>query len=552
MKHIFLLFIFLFFCQHIWSQTLPVGGINEQQLRMRQLLGEVPLSSFSVRPIIAGIMNDADSIARVDGYTPKIVPLSFFNGKGLLKLLPITWDQQFNSHHTFGWNDGSMIPSKGYQTRLSAGVFAKIGILSVQLQPEFVYAANASFDGFALGKNDAEFQKYYDFYNYIDDPERFGNKAYSKAFWGQSSIRLNFGPASVGFSTENIWWGPGRENALLMSNNAPGFKHVTINTTQPVHTPIGAFEGQLIGGWLDQSGFSPLNQIKNTFGVNLFIPRNPEQRYLSGLNINYQPKWVPGLTLGFIRTFMAYKSDIKTFADYVPFFVKLQKKTVDQDTYPRDQRISMYVRWLFQQAHAEVYFEYGLNDNAFNFRDFIGSPDHARSYLFGMTKLVPLNGRTNEYIQVNAEITQMSQSVDRTVRPSGGFYHHGGVTQGYTQLGQVLGAGSGTGGNLQSFQVSWIKGYKKLGMGFERLEHDMDFYDLNIGNLNGLSRKWVDLALSANGQWDYKNFIVRAKVQGIQSLNYQWLLKDYTPGVYYVPHNDVFNFHGEVGVTYRF
>jgi hypothetical protein len=51
------------------------------------------------------------------------------------------------------------------------------------------------------------------------------NGPFNKAFWGQSSIRLTFGPASIGLSNENIWWGPGIRNSLIMSNNAPGFKH---------------------------------------------------------------------------------------------------------------------------------------------------------------------------------------------------------------------------------------------------------------------------------------------------------------------------------------
>lgn len=112
---------------------------------------------------------------------------------------------------------------------------------------------------------------------------------------------------------------------------------------------------------------------------------------------------------------------------------------------------------------------------------------------------------------------------------------------------------SGTGGNLQSIDISWIKGLKKLGLGFERLEHNRDFYDsASFGNTKGGSRSWVDFGLGAEGTWDYKNFLFNAKVQGIKSLNYQWRQKDFTDTQYYIPHNDVLNFHGELGVTFRF
>ncbi|RZL14829.1 MAG: hypothetical protein EOO89_15525 [Pedobacter sp.] len=543
--------ITLFYPVLSYGQTLPIGSPQETIYRNLQLRGQVPLSSFSVRPTLH-TGNEAESDSLLRSFTTDLKGITFLKGKGELRLLPVSWKQQVNTSHPFGWNDGAMIPSKGYQSQLSAGVYAKIGPVSIQLQPEFVYAANEDHGGFASGKSDADIESYYKFHTYIDVPERFGNGSYTKVFLGQSSLRVNFDPVSVGLSTENLWWGPGIQNALLLGNNAPGFRHLTLNTTRPVKTPIGSFEAQIVGGKLEQSGYSPLLQTTNSAGEELYIPPKNEWRYFTGLNINYQPKWIPGLTLGFIRTFMAYHSDLKKFSDYVPFFVKLQKETGDQDDYDRDQRISLYTRWLFQKAMAEVYFEYGLNDNAYNFRDFIGSPEHGRSYLFGFNKLVNIPGKKDQFIQINAEVTQLSQTVDRVVRPAGGFYQHFGINQGYTHKGQVLGAGIGTGSNHQALTINWLNGVKRLGFAIERLEHNLDLYNESIKDLNGFSRKWVDYALSLNGQWDHKKFIVNAKFQGIQSLNYQWLLKDYIPGNYYIPNNDVFNFRAELSVMYRF
>jgi hypothetical protein len=544
------------------AQSLPVGTIGlEEYYRRKQLLAELDSSiSFSVRPLFPAAsfkvnnIFDPDSTLNNDGYLKESGPVRFLKGIGEFQILPFSWQQQYNSDHPYGWNDGSMIPARGYQTMLSAGFFVKMGPLSIQLRPEFVYAQNKSFDGFANGRSDAELQGYYNFYNSIDNPERLSNGSYNKINWGQSSIRLTFGPASIGLSNENIWWGPGIQNALIFTNNAAGFKHLTLNTVRPIKTPIGSFEAQIIAGRLENSGISPLTQTTLSTGNDVFITFNPDTRYLSGLNVNYQPKWVPGLFLGFIRDFVSYESDVNSFKDYFPFFFPVQKKTTGTqgDPFDRDQRLAMYARWIFQKAHAEVYFEYALNDNSYNYRDFIGSPDHSRAYVFGITKLVPLNHKKGEYIQINAEIDQLSQSPDRLVRPAGGFYQHFQVRQGYTNLGQVLGAGTGSGGNLQSMNISWVKGIKKLGLGFERYEHNADFYENVIGDLNGQSRRWVDFALAAQGVWNYKNLILSAKLQAIKSLNYQWRMKDYTPDEYYIPHNDVFNFHGELGVTFRF
>lgn len=544
------------------AQTLPVGTSGlEDYYRRKQLLGEIDSTvSFSIRPLSpekafkVNNVFDPDNSLNSDGYFKSSGPIRFANGRGEFQVLPFSWQQQYNSHHPYGWNDGAMIPARGYQTMLSGGFYARFGPLSIQLRPEFVYAQNKSFDGFAPGKTDLELLRYYEFYNSIDAPESFGKGAYSKANWGQSSIRLTFGPVSFGLSNENLWWGPGQRNSLLMTNNAPGFKHLTLNTVKPVKTPIGSFEVQIIAGKLENSGLTPLQQTTNSVGVNLFSPYREDWRYLTGFNINYQPKWIPGLFVGFIRDFMSYHEDLNGFKDYLPFFTPVQKSslTTDGDPFDRDQRISMYARWVFPKAHAEIYFEYGLNDNSYNFRDFAGSPDHSRAYIFGFSKLVPIRNKKDEFIQINAEVNQLSQSIDRLVRPAGGYYQHYQVRQGYTNLGQVIGAGTGTGGNLQSVDVSWVKGLKKIGLGFERFEHDADLYDMAIFDLNNQSRRWVDFALSAKGEWNYKNILFNAKIQGIRSLNYEWRMKNYSTGDYYVPNNDVFNFHGELGMSFRF
>jgi hypothetical protein len=565
MKKIYLIILIVIanniYSSKIQAQSLPVGTIGiEDYYRRKQLLGEIDSTiSFSIRPLFPNILTntrniyDPDSTLNSNSYFSWSGAIPFANRKGVFQILPIVWQQQYNSHHPYGWNDGAMIPARGYQTTVSAGLFVKFGPLSIQLRPEIIYAQNKSFEGFAQGKSDDDLTNYYILNNLIDNPERFGTGSYKKVLWGQSNIRLTFGPVSLGLSNENIWWGPGMRNSIMMTNNAPGFKHITLNTVKPVKTGIGSFEAQIIAGRLEASGASPLNGALTSRGQDLFQPFRDDWRYLTGFNINYQPKWVPGLFVGFIRDFMSYHNDNSGLSDYLPYFSSVQKAgNLEGDPISRDQRLALYARWLFQKAHAEIYFEYGLNDNSYNYRDFLGSPDHGRSYIFGFNKLIRLQNTKEQFIEINAEVTQMSQSVDRLVRSAGGFYQHYQVRQGYTNLGQVLGAGTGSGGNIQSLNVSWRHALKSFGIGYERFEHMVDLSDFAFPDINGNSRRWVDFALSLNGQYDYKNFIFSAKIQGIKSLNYQWRLHGYSPDQYYIPNNDVFNLHGELGVTFRF
>jgi hypothetical protein len=553
---------------NVYAQSLPVGSpVLDDYYRRMQLLGKVDSNvSFTVRPIISSSalktkdVFDPDSTLKQDHWV-EAGPVSFANGHGKFQILPLSWQQQFNSDHPYGWNDGAMIPAKGYQTMVSGGFYLKLGPLSIQLRPEYVYAANPPFNGFASGHTGQDLINYYAYHNYIDNPESFGNGAYNKVFWGQSSIRLTFGPVSIGLSNENIWWGPGIRNALILSDNAPGFKHITLNTVRPIKTYIGSFEGQILAGRLDGTGLPALPVTTLPDGTNLAITKRADWRYFTGFNINYHPKWIPGLTLGLTRTFDAYYNDVKVngFSAYVPFFFPYAKQATDNaqgiavgDPFPRDQYTSFYARWLFTKAQAEVYFEYGLNDNSYNTTDFILSPDHSRAYIFGLRKMLPINGSKDQHILFSGEITQLSQSPDQLVRNASGWYIHSTVTQGQTNEGQVLGAGTGSGGNLQSMDISWVLGLKKLGIAIERYEHDTDFYQAYFPDINGNSRSWVDFAFALQGEWNYKNLIFNAKLQEIESLNYEWILKNYNPSQYYIPNNTVYNLHAELGVTFRF
>ncbi len=519
------------------GQSIPVGTLLfEDYYRRMQLLGEVdPNISFSIRPIHPDVkfkknIYDPDNTLRNDSWV-SMTPISFAKGLGSFQLLPLHIQQQFNSHHPYGWGDEAMVPSKGYQSMISGGFYMKFGPLSIQLRPQYVYAANPDF----AGSQNVLYG--------IDLPTRFGNTPYKQVSWGQSSVRLTAGPVSLGLSNESLWWGPGVKNALILSNNAPGFKHITFNTVRPIKSFLGYFEGQFIAARLEPSGLQK----------NLPLEIGPKDwRYFTGFNLNYHPKWIPGLTLGLTRTFNSYSKYVTKLSEYLPYFYPYQKASVDNagDPIPRDQLTSVYARWLFVKANAEVYFEYGINDNSYDLRQFITRPDLTRAYQFGFRKMISLSDK-NKHILFGAEITQMSQSIDDRIvdNTHGSWYIHHEVLAGQTNKGQILGAGIGPGGNSQSVDISWVYGLKRIGISFDRYEHDVDITPTDI---NGNSRKWVDFAFALQGEWNYKNLLLNAKIQHVKSLNYRWILKDYVPGQYYIPHNDVYNFHGELGLTYRF
>ncbi len=504
--------------EFVFAQSLPLGTIAIEDYYLRkQLNGDMDSTiSFTIRPSFP-FSTEAKNRRSIDTLlNPGKQIFSSASGKSKVLILPFSWQQRYNGHPSYSRNDGAMIPAKGYQSLVSAGFFAKAGPLSIQIRPEYVFAGNGAF------------REYRSHLGSADLPVRFGKDAYSRLSWGQSSVHLNFDPISVGLSNENLWWGPGKQNSILMSNTASGFKHLTLNTSRPIKSPIGSIEAQIIAGRLEGSGYTAA------------LP--DDWRYLSGLVLSYQPRWVPGLFLGLTRSFQTYHEDMDdSFGDYLPLFQAFQKKLTNEDTKRRDQLTSVFARWLLVRSKAEVYFEYGLNDHSYNTRDFLMSPEHSRAYTLGSSKLFPYKGRMDEYIHLGMELTHMEQSIDRILREAGEWYMHGQVIHGYTNRGEVLGAGIGPGGNLLSANVSWIKGLKQIGLQLERYEHNGD-----LANASGYG-PWIDFSAAAVGNWTYNRFIFNAKLQGIQSVNYQWL-----SGPYGSPNKNAFHVNGEVGLMYRF
>lgn len=558
MNKLQILFLLVCFGFNSIGQTLPVGLLEgmEDNLRRQQLLGnDTSRSSFMVRPVNISDRNnyllDPASGISLENFSRKMY--SSQNNRYQLYLLPVTWQQQVNSHHPYGMNDGAMIRAKGYQTHVSAGVFAKIGPLSIQLRPEYVYAANNDFTELHEAGNDPAFVSSYigRYYNAIDLPERIGDRQYSRASWGQSSIRLNFDPISLGVSNENLWWGPGIRSSLIMSNNAPGFKHITLNTSRPVNTPVGSFETQIVAGKLEHSGAPYL--------TNSGVRRKPDNwRYLSGIVFTYQPKWVPNLFLGFDRVFTVYRRDMgSSFGDYFPLFATLEKAPVltgpdAEDGRKRDQYFSFIARWVMPESHSEIYFQYGRNDHPYNLRDALQEPEHSRAYIAGFRKLVPLKRSDDEHIQVGIELTQLEGARTGIGREQPSWYVHHQVRDGYTNKGQVLGAGIGPGSNLQSLDVSWVKGLKKIGIQVERLVNNNDLYYKIITTDN--RRKWIDLSISGKLDWNYKNFILNSQLSYINSHNYQYTAKNiaFTSDKFWNwDQQDISNLHFKVGLMYR-
>ncbi len=540
------------------AQTLPLGfPMAEDAARRSQLLGTFDSTvSFTLKPLHADAFADSPGYLKGDTASVSLYKelVSFSKGAGSVALLPLQWRADFNNNRPYGVNNGAMIPATGLQSVVSAGIFAKWGPLQVQLRPEMLYAANTEFDGFAKNHYEVVLMRRYSYtWNYIDMPDRMGDEPHREWLPGQSSVRLTYKGVSAGYSTENIWWGPGRYNSLLMTNHARGFKHVTLNTVQPIKTPIGHFEAQLIGGRLEASGYYPPDTGFVYLQNRVYWPKTDGWRYLNGIVATYQPKWVRGLTVGGARVVQQYGKTAWTRKNYLSVFSGLFGRLdgAMDDVGELNQMASLFARWVWEEANMEIYTEYGRNNTPDNLRNLLLSPQNARAYVLGFSRLLPLK-RKNTFIEFNTEFTHLEQSGSLKARAAPSWYSHEKVRHGYTHHGEVVGAGVGPGGNMQYVGVHWVKGFNKLGLFFERVVNNNDFMYSAFNDSKDFRRYWIDIGGGITADFSLGHFLLSGKVQTVKAINYQWELFQEPGQPYFVNGRDLGNVYMSVNMGYAF
>ncbi|MCH6198997.1 capsule assembly Wzi family protein [Aquiflexum sp. LQ15W] len=551
------LFHLLLFARVSFSQSVAVGTpVHEEYMRRMQLEGKLnDKSSFLIRPILPVHVFDREVGFDLDSTFIDMDTSPFYGFIGKKKklkflMMPVTNRFQYTSNYAFGLNDGPMIPNRGIQNIFSLGTYLEYGKFSIQLQPEFLLAQNKDYLGFPI-EHQSTILYYYEYMNRIDMPERFGTEPLNSILPGQSSFRFNHKGMSLGISTENLWWGPGKRNSLLMSNNAPGFLHFTFNTQKPIKTKIGHFEGQLISGFLKSTSYpSPHSDYVFQQNAVLVPKRQNGDRYISGLILTYQPKWLPGLSLGYGSINHMYRADMETFADYLPVFngekgfFEVHNPTRDR----RQQFSSGFFRWLSSEGHFEFYGEYGTNGNSIRAADFLITPERNRAFTLGFSTLIPLR-RDRQFIQISSEMTQSGQTIRESIRNLDTWYIHNHVRHGYTHQGQVLGIGYGPAANVNWAELAWVRDFSKIAFHMERIVYNNDFYNFRFEASKDWRSKYVDLVPSLVTEWRFGNLLAHGNFQYVNTWNYKWYLEN-QPDIYFVPGLDRGNLVLNIGLTY--
>lgn len=420
------------------ARMMFVNDEWERYTRVLQLTSEVPLHPWSIRAFGPRELANLSATSRTHPWATAPRDKERSAWRLSVTVLPANVQTILNSSFAFGYNDGPVWAGRGLTTVLQGGISAKAGPLSVTLSPLLFRAENARFGlrpnglpgSYAFG--DA-FRP-----EAIDQPQRFGVNAYQRLEPGNSTIRLDVAGVAAGFSTANQHWGPARDHPLLLGNNAAGFPHVFLGSSEPVNVWIGKAHGRIFWGKLYETPYTSMREIQ-------------PYRFATGLAAVLTPRGIPGLEIGGARFFHVLWSDsvinranlTRTLTGLLKIS-RIKASGNEQGTEPDNQLASLFARWVFPKSGLEVYGELAREDHNLNLRDLNSEPDHNSGYLLGLQRAWSRSSAGRRVFRIETVNTRVTSL--QIIRGQAPFYVHSPVRQGHTNQGQVLGSFAAFGG----------------------------------------------------------------------------------------------------------
>lgn len=397
-----------------------------------------------------------------------------------LKLYGPKWFNSYNTKAPYGQNDGALWQGKGYNTSLTAGARLEAFGFEATFKPQVSWSQNREFD-YMPGVYGSEYSYFWK--GNIDLVQRYGDSSFWTFDWGDTEIRYSWNNFTVGFGFQSPWLGPAWLNPMLGSNNAGTYPKFDIGLRKTkVYMPytdwyLGEIEGRAWLGYLTESDYFD-NDSTN------------DHRQFTGFSVAYSPSILPELTLSINKISLA-RWDEKSAKYLNPLYDSNEVE---------DQKVSFGADLLFPTVGFEVYGELGIDD--YNGRGF-ADPFHTMIYTVGTIKeLTFIKKVTKSKLESELifEWSNFGMSQDFQLEwKYMGYYSHSLISQGYTQNGQIIGAGSGYFGNSQyiALRTYFSKGSVTLFLHYNR--PDTNYID-NIG-LDTKYDEWKDTYKGSHEQW---------------------------------------------------
>jgi hypothetical protein len=430
------------------------------------------------------------------------IPRYFLDSKLKLKFYGPELFTSFNTAAPYGQNDGALWQSKGFNSSFTGGVRLEAYGVEATFKPQLAFSQNLAFDyilpnpAYVGYTNKAAKYGYYGIPS-VDAPQQFGNEPFFTWDWGDSEIRYTWKTLTLGFGTQLIWLGLAQLNPIIHSNNAASYPKLDIGLRrQSMTLPwlnwyIGDIEARAWWGYLSESNYFDNNNAN-------------DHNLISGFSIAYGVPFLPGFSIGFNRTMLS-KWENKDYKSFFSILVPKMDSSFGRDE--KDQRGSLVFDYILPAVGLELYFEWARNDYSPNMDFTIRYPFHTEAYTFGARKNFIFNGKYQGELLL--EITNLESSRDyEIIGWHTTFYAHHIILQGYTNKGQWIGAGMGTGGNSQylGFKLYYPRGYGQFFI--QRRNPDLD-YTWFVDKVEHNIRASLDFGLIAQ-YFIINNFAVNA------------------------------------------
>lgn len=350
--------------------------------------------------------------------------------------------------------DGALWAGRGLSALLRSGVTLDWDVLHLAFIPEIWYTANRAFDALpGLDSTRSSFSSPFNAKPWsLDLPSRMGRSPLTELSLGQSAFWVEAGKAEFGWSSSNLWWGTGVRDALFIGPTAAGIPRLFVRTSQPLETIAGRLSGEFFFGLLTESRFFDRDA-------------GNDRRSLSAVAFTWSPPNTDAVVLGVARGVMKLAPDDSTlgrrFADAL---LPLRAGKGDQVT-------AFFARYALPKSGLRAYAELARARTTTTLRNFLTVPNEGVAYQVGIEKLVR-RARANWLFLVEA--MNLEQGVDVQERPPRDFYSGDGAPQGWTQRGQLLGAGIGPGGQSQWLSADRIASRWSAGLYAERVRWNND------------------------------------------------------------------------------
>lgn len=391
-------------------------------------------------------------------------------GQAHFILLPARSLALVNTGYPVDRNNGALWAGKGLSTEITGGIALEWGIFSAALNPTILYQQNADFI-------ESPWRNLWG----MDWPQRIGTGSAASLEPGQSFVRIDAYGVAGGISSENLWFGPGISNSILLSNTAPGFLHVFLGTSEPVDIYIANLELQGIWGRLSESTFFDENEAN-------------DHRLYTAVLVTLEPAGVPGLHLGGARVF---QQNPELSSNPFPFF---QGVFQPGDADEADQMLALYGRWVLPESGFEVFLEWARTDANADFHGLLTETEHSAAYVAGFQKVIE---RGEDWVRLYGELANLNPRLPAFRHSAGGYwYHHGDVPQGYTHRGQLLGASIGRGSDSQLLGVDFLSNWGSAGLYGERVRRAVDTFYRNAALRQGSPFQY-DVELTLGGKATY-------------------------------------------------